>query len=73
MHRWFAISAILLLAGCGGDSRLKSLRDFELAERYATCLDRQPTAPGQVQACENIKRECERRREELGTFVCRTQ
>ena len=73
MRRWLTIPMLLMLVACEGDTRLKSLRDFELAERYATCLDRAPTAPGQMQACENIRRECERRREELGTYVCRTQ
>lgn len=68
-----AVGLILLLAGCGDQSGLRSLRDFELSERHANCLDREPTAPGSVQACKNIARECERRKEDLGLYVCRSQ
>ena len=63
----------LALVGCGKDSGLKSMGAFELAERQASCLDRAPTAPGSVQACKNIARECQRRKEELGQYVCRSQ
>ena len=68
---WLGLTACI--ANCGGDSGLRSLRDFELAERHANCLDRQPTAPGSVQACKNIEKECKRRREDLGLYVCRQQ
>jgi len=74
LARIFAIATIFIgLTGCGGDSGLKALRDFELAERHANCLDREPTAPGKVQACKNIERECQRRKEELGLYICRSQ
>lgn len=66
-------AALVLISGCEDDSNLRTMRDYDLSESYAKCLDRKPTAPGQVQACENIRLECERRRRELGTFVCRTQ
>ena len=72
--RFFAaIGLLVLMAGCGDDTGLKSLRDFELAERQAQCLDKEPTAPGSVQACKNIARECKRRKEDLGLYVCRMQ
>lgn len=74
--RTFTITAMGLLftlINCGGNSGLRSLSDFELAERQANCLDKEPTAPGSVQACKNIARECQRRREELGLYICRTQ
>ena len=48
------------------------MSDNELAAKYADCLDNAPTAPGKATACENMRRECERRREELGSFMCRT-
>lgn len=59
------------LVACDSDSAIKDLGDFELAERYGQCLDRKPTAPGKAQACENLRRECERRKEELGSYICR--
>ncbi len=71
------VACTLFLCGvtvaCGKESELRSMRDFELAERHAGCLDREPTAPGRVQACKNIKRECDRRKEDLGLYVCRSQ
>jgi hypothetical protein len=72
--RIFLASGLLFcLLNCGGDSGLQSLGNYELAERHATCLDREPTAPGSVQACKNIARECDRRKTELGQYVCRSQ
>jgi len=65
------VALAALLSGCGG-SKLEGLPDEELAEKYGQCLDKQPTAPGRVQACENMRRECERRRTELGKYVCRS-
>lgn len=70
---FLALIAIPLLTACGGDSGLRSIADFELAERQANCIDRAPTAPGAVQACKNIARECQRRKEDLGLYVCRSQ
>ena len=65
--------ALWLLSGCDGGSKLQQMPDFELSEKYAICLDKNPTSPGKVTACENLRRECEQRREQLGSFVCRTQ
>lgn len=69
--RIVVIAMILLLAGCERETALTRMGDYELAERYGFCLDREPTAPGKAQACENLRRECERRKEELGSYVCR--
>lgn len=71
MAKWILVIFSVGLVACGNDSAMKKLNDFELAERYGLCLDRKPTAPGKAQACENLRRECERRKEELGSFVCR--
>ena len=65
--------AVALLSGCDGGSKLKQMSDFDLSEKYAYCLDKKPTSPGKATACENLRRECELRREQLGSFVCRTQ
>ncbi len=67
----FFLATLVLLSACDQQSTLKSLPDFSLAERYGYCLDRQPTAPGKAQACENLRRECERRKRELGSYICR--
>lgn len=64
-----AMFMVALLSACEG--KLARLTDHDLAERHSYCLDNEPTAPGKAQACSNIARECERRKEELGTYICR--
>ena len=58
-----------LLMACE-PSRIERMSDYELAERYGKCLENKPTAPGVATACENLRRECERRKHELGSYVC---
>ncbi len=62
----------ILLAACDSNSKLRSMSDHELAEKHGECLDKKPTAPGYATACENFRKECDRRRKELGSFVCRS-
>lgn len=57
----------LCLAACEGG--LKSMSNQELAAKNDECVRGNPTSPGKVTACENIKKECARRREE-GNFAC---
>ncbi|MEJ2419976.1 MAG: hypothetical protein P8Y45_24285 [Exilibacterium sp.] len=66
------ICAAAMFAGCGKSSKIRSMPDAELAQKYAQCLDNAPTAPGKATACENLRKECERRREEQTSFVCRS-
>lgn len=73
MSKWYLILSIVGLAACNNDSTLSNIEDFELAQRYGECLDRQPSAPGKAQACENLRKECERRKEELGSYICRSR
>ena len=67
------LSVAALLSACDGGSKMQQIPDFELSEKYAYCLDKKPTSPGKATACENLRRECEKRREQLGSYVCRTQ
>lgn len=55
------------LVACEGG--LKSMSNQELAAKNDECVRGNPTSPGKVTACENIKKECARRREE-GNFAC---
>lgn len=64
------IAAALLLSGCG-PSKMEAMDDHTLDSKYSYCLDRQPTSPGKVTACENLRKECERRAQN-GRYVCRT-
>lgn len=66
------IALTAALCGCDSSSKMKALSDNELAAKYGQCLDKQPTAPGRVTACENLRKECDRRREELDIYACRT-
>ena len=63
---------LLILSACDGNDKFAKLSDYELAEEHGNCLDRKPTAPGAKIICENYAKECERRKKDLGTFVCRT-
>lgn len=57
----------LLLAACEGG--LRGISNSELEAKSDECIQREPTSPGKVTACENIRKECERRRSE-GIFAC---
>lgn len=61
-----AISLCGLVACEGG---MKGMSNQELAGKRDACLQNNPTSPGKVTACENIRKECERRRKE-GNFAC---
>lgn len=59
--------AIAGLTACEGG--MKSMSNQEIASKRDECVQRNPTSPGKVTACENIRKECERRRKE-GNFAC---
>lgn len=65
---WLVLT--LVLWGCDRHTGTRGLSDYELSERHTECLERQPTAPGEAQACENIRKECDRRKRELGLYLC---
>lgn len=56
------------LIGCDGGG-MKGFSNQELAGKRDECVQGNPTSPGRVTACENIRKECERRRKE-GNFAC---
>jgi len=58
----------LLVAACG-NSKMRSMSNSELSSKRDACLRNNPTSPGKVTACENIRKECERRRQE-GNYAC---
>jgi len=58
---------LIVLSGCEGG--LRSLSNQELTAKRDECVQRNPTSPGKVTACENIRKECERRRKD-GNFSC---
>ena len=62
-----ALLTVVSLSACKGG--LKDLSNQELAAKADECVQGNPTSPGRVTACENIKSECARRREQ-GNFAC---
>ncbi|VUD67607.1 hypothetical protein TDB9533_03880 [Thalassocella blandensis] len=58
---------VTTLMACEGG--MKSMSNQELAMKNDECVQGNPTSPGKVTACENIRKECERRRED-GNFAC---
>lgn len=58
---------VLVLTACEG--RMSGMSDQELAAKNEECLQVNPTSPGKVTACENIRKECESRRK-TGNFAC---
>lgn len=57
------------LAACGGGGGMQGMSDDELAEKWDGCLGVEQKSPGKATACENLRKECERRRKE-GHYVC---
>lgn len=62
-----AITSLFLLLGCEG--KMQKMSNQELSERQSECVRKNPTSPGKVTACENIRKECERRRGD-GNYAC---
>lgn len=64
--------SLLILCGLGlaaCDKGLRGLTNQELVAKSDACVMGNPTAPGKVTACENIKKECARRRKD-GNYAC---
>ncbi len=58
---------VVFIAAC--ESKWQKMSNQELAEKSTECVRKNPTAPGAVTACENIRKECERRREQKN-YAC---
>lgn len=66
-HLSILLATLMLLLGCEG--KLQGLTNQELAAKWDACVQGNPTAPGKATACENIRKECERRRKD-GNYAC---
>jgi hypothetical protein len=53
---------VLSLSACEG--KMQKMTNQELAQKSSECVRNNPTSPGRVTACENIRKECEARRKE---------
>jgi uncharacterized protein YcfL len=63
------ILTLFLVVACEGNSKMKKMSNSELVSKRDECLRTNPTSPGKVTACENIRKECERRRKERN-YAC---
>ncbi|NJN51300.1 MAG: hypothetical protein HC809_05490 [Gammaproteobacteria bacterium] len=57
----------LCISACG--SKLEALGDEELQDKAYGCSREHNPSPGAAIACDNYRKECQRRREQ-GRFVC---
>lgn len=67
--RLFALIILCAFSLAACDKGLRGLSNQELVAKNDACVMGNPTAPGKVTACENIKKECERRRKD-GNYAC---
>lgn len=63
------IASTFIFTACDGNSKMRQMSNGELASKRDECLRTNPSSPGKVTACENIRKECERRRSE-GNYAC---
>lgn len=59
---------VLGVSACDGGG-MQNMSNQELVAKNDNCMQRNPTSPGKATACENIRKECERRRKD-GNFAC---
>lgn len=69
MRSLLSLLSVILLSACG-DSKFADLSGTELQDRYHRCENADSLSPGGAITCDNIRRECERRAEEIGRKVC---
>ena len=62
------LTFLSLLTACG-DGKLAGLSNEEIAAKRDACIRNEPSSPGRVTACENIRKECEARRKK-GNYAC---
>ncbi len=69
LTRFCVLSTLSLVLAACGDSQLAGLDNTEIAAKRDECVRQNPTSPGRATGCENIRKECERRREN-GNYAC---
>ena len=69
MGRFLPPLFLMILSGCG-DSKFADLSSSELQDRYHRCENSDSLSPGAAITCDNIRRECENRADDMGRKVC---
>ncbi|WP_096086594.1 hypothetical protein [Agaribacterium haliotis] len=65
----FTLVAAMLLSLSACEGKMQKMSNQELSQKRAECIRQNPTSPGRVTACENIRKECEARRAK-GNYAC---
>lgn len=60
----------ILMVGCDTNSELSNVSDREMRAKVKECKTMKSPAPAMIFACENYQRECEKRADKAGHFVC---
>ena len=58
------------LWGCDSKSELSDVSDRDMRAKMKECKTMKSPAPAMIFACENYQRECEKRADKAGHFVC---
>lgn len=66
--KYLLLIAVFGLTGCG-NTAMSQLSDKELRKRHAECRMSVNLSAAEIQVCNNIQRECQRRAQQ-GNFVC---
>lgn len=62
------ISSVLVLTAC--ESKWEKMLDDELASKASECDRTASQGAAMIQVCKNYRRECERRLQEKGRYIC---
>ncbi len=60
---------VIAVCSCEGNAKMKNMSNADLSNKHDTCIRKNPSSPGRATACENIRKECERRSKE-GNYAC---
>ncbi len=61
---------IFTFIGCDVDSKLSNVSDRDMRMKIQECKTANSPAPAMIFACENYQRECKKRNDKAGYFVC---
>lgn len=62
------LTFVMALGAC--DRKIEQISDSDLTKKRNECRNMRDPAPAMIFACDNYARECKRRREVQGRFVC---
>jgi len=63
-----ALLQLLVLSACSRP--IEEISDDELQRKFGECAAMNDPAPAMIFACENYERECRRRNEKSGRYIC---